>query len=321
MTSTDPTNGEPQRVSWYGPDPTPGREPAEELRPKTYERQFLGSRRWQDWLLKRTRPKVALVGYADGSRSVPWGDESFEIWGCNDLPQRFEATMMSARFDRAFQWHSDHDRMRVVWPEWDQHLAWLAQTHDYPVYMQAAYANVPSSVRFPKELIEGMVPHGWFFAHSFCWMMAFAAFLGFDEIHLYGAGASMGEPLSAMKCLHYWMGVAEARGSLVVTHGEGELFTIDQIVRSQKQYGYDLTRLVLRHEGPDPASGWFPLTPTADGSPDKWPELDERHVTPYMTTDAALAAATAQMVDVAGTSTSGAPDEPTTGELPEEEDA
>lgn len=228
--------------------------------------KLLGHRKWQDYTMEKTRPKVAMVGFADGITQVPWKDESMEIWTCNDLPQHLN----TKRFDRSFQFHSDHDRMRVAWPDWQQHLYWLYAQHDYPIYMQHKYANVPSSVRFPKKEIEAMVPHGWYFAHSFCWMVAFAILLEFEEIHLYGCGGSSGEPLSAMACMHYWMGVAEGRGIKVEIHGEGELFVIDQIVRSRKQYGYDLTRLVLKHEGLDPLSGVIPPTEGTD-----YPELDE----------------------------------------------
>ena len=230
------------------------------------KRKFLGHRNLHDYTLKRMRPKVAMVGFADGVVQVPWKDEAFEIWSCNDLPQRYS----NFRFDRCFQFHSDHDRMRVAWPEWENHLAWLRHPHDLIIHMQEDYDNVPSGVRFPKEKIEAMVPHGWYFAHSFCWMIAFAILLEFEEIHLYGCGSTIGEPMSADRCMHYWMGVAEGRGIKVEVHGEGELFVIEQIVRSRKQYGYDLTRLVLEHDGPDPMSGVLPPT---NGVPD-WPELD-----------------------------------------------
>ena len=232
------------------------------------KRKFLGHRRLWDYECKRMRPKVAMVGFAEGVVQVPWKDESFEIWSCNDLPQRYSSGPY--RFDRCFQFHSDHDRMRVAWPEWENHLTWLHQPHDLIIYMQEEYANVPSGVRFPKEKIEAMVPHGWYFAHSFCWMIAFAILLEFEEIHLYGCSSMSGEPRSANVCMHFWIGVAEGRGIKIEIHGEGELFNIEQIVKSKKQYGYDLTRLVLEHEGPDPLSGVFPAT---NGSPD-WPELD-----------------------------------------------
>ncbi len=232
------------------------------------QRKFLGHRRLCDYVCKRMRPKVAMVGFADGSMLVPWKDEACEIWSCNDLPQRYSAS--NFRFDRCFQFHSDHDRMRVAWPEWENHLRWLHQPHDLLIYMQEEYDNVQSGVRFPKEKIEQMVPHGWYFAHSFCWMVAFAILLEFEEIHLYGCGSTIGEPMSADRCMHYWIGVAEGRGIKVEIHGQGELFVIEQIVRSKKQYGYDLTRLVLEHEGPDPMSGVLSVT---NGAPD-WPELD-----------------------------------------------
>ena len=101
-------------------------------------------------------------------------------------------------------------------------------------------------------------------------MIAFANLLEFEEIQLYGCSSMIGEPMSANVCMHYWIGVAEGRGIKIEIHGDGELFVIDQVVRSRKQYGYDLTRLVLKHEGPDPMSGVLPAT---NGSPD-WPELD-----------------------------------------------
>ena len=45
-----------------------------------YKGKYLGHRSLYDYECKRMRPKVAMVGFADGSMMAPWKDESFEIW-------------------------------------------------------------------------------------------------------------------------------------------------------------------------------------------------------------------------------------------------
>lgn len=89
-----------------------------------------------------TKPrKIALIGYAPNVRMAPWTDQSYEIWGLNDQPWTMP------RIDVLFEIHSPD----VIKAEghWDR-----LKTLQVPVYMQDHYQEIPSSLRYPMELVN-----------------------------------------------------------------------------------------------------------------------------------------------------------------------
>lgn len=89
-----------------------------------------------------TRPrKIALIGYAPNVRLTPWDDPTVEIWGLND--QAF--TM--PRVDVLFELHKP-DIIKAE-GHWDR-----LKALQIPVFMQEKYPEIPTSVRYPIEMVR-----------------------------------------------------------------------------------------------------------------------------------------------------------------------
>lgn len=159
---------------------------------------------------------VAIVAFGDGWQNAPYGMPGWEIWGFNDVPRRPPLHC----FSRWFQLHSPAycerfypSGLRVLREQW-------GERRGVPLYMDRAYAEYPDSRPFPKAELDQMGPHGGYHASSLDWLLAYAAWCGFQRIaffglHLYGAPLLNGEPLSGRACFEYWAGYAEARGAVV----------------------------------------------------------------------------------------------------------
>lgn len=188
---------------------------------------------------------VRIVGFSKG-REAAWRDrpDSTEVWGFNDLHHDFPIDQYI--FHRWFQLH-DRAYLKEMWsPSYWVHLAWLKQLSAtiMPVYTTELWPDVRASVRYPKEEVAALTPHGAYHAGSFDWMLAFAILQGFATVDIYGVNfSSGGEPISARPCLEYWMGVAEGRGMRVTVHG-GDVGHIFHLVRSDLQYGFSWFQLV-----------------------------------------------------------------------------
>ena len=95
---------------------------------------------------KRT---VAIVGFAISSCSLaPYGDERVEIWTLNEAHEQ----PWMKRADRWFQMHKRDffEREENLFGK-TEHLAWLKEEHDFPIYMQYVEEDVPASVRYPLD--------------------------------------------------------------------------------------------------------------------------------------------------------------------------
>lgn len=169
------------------------------------------------------RPKVAVVGFT-AHRSMAFDlDESWEVWGINELHRHHPPQA----FTRWFEVHDVKDFHPVAGdknrPGDMDHLRTLSQ-FPIPVYMQDHYADMPSSVRFPKEAIEEGLPRGDYQTSSISWEVALAILWGAEEIAIYGVDmANDTEYAEQRPCLEYWMGIAEGRGIKVTVPKESDL--------------------------------------------------------------------------------------------------
>lgn len=126
---------------------------------------------------------LAIVGFARTTRDLaPWKDKSIEIWGINE---GYNNKWMK-RWDRWFQMHPRWNFTRTEANLNDpKHWEWLRKEHDFPIYMQEKYDDVPASVRFPlEECIKAIGRR--YFTSSVAMMMVFAVLEGFKRIELYG---------------------------------------------------------------------------------------------------------------------------------------
>ena len=121
--------------------------------------------------------KVAILGFTAHRKLAPFDDESFEIWGINDLYVYEDIK----RWDRWFQiHHPEHYKGspgRTTVPEmYAEYAKW-----DCPVYMWQKDDNVPNSVGFPFQDITDK--YGGYFNNTISWLIAFAMLEGFKEIN------------------------------------------------------------------------------------------------------------------------------------------
>ena len=142
---------------------------------------------------------------------APFHDPSWEIWAHNS------AAPACPRVDRFFDLHA-----KQVWKadkSWHKdYQTWLSQL-PVPIYMQHHYAEVPQSIRYPKERILSEFRR--YFTSQAAWMMALALTEGVTHLGFFGIhyGAACERDWQRPGC-EYWMGMAEGRGvQLVIPDG------------------------------------------------------------------------------------------------------
>ena len=182
------------------------------------------------------KKKVAIIGFAGSKDEAPYKDESFEIWGLNDL------YAFIPRWTRWFQIH-DPEKLKGVGvrtydkndkPTWDNggdQYSDLAKLN-CPVYMWQHYEDVPNSVEYPlQKMLERF---GTYFTNSISYMLAFAIDEGFDVIHLYGVDMAMGSEYEFEKpSVEYFLGLARGMGIDVYVPETSTL------LKSMYLYGYE----------------------------------------------------------------------------------
>jgi hypothetical protein len=156
--------------------------------------------------------KVAILGFAPSWVDAPFKDESFEIWALNEMYKLF-AKKPEARADKWFEIHSPDSPSKNT----KEHRAFL-QNCQIPLYMWDHSEEFPNSVKFPKdELLDFFgKPYGEpfrYFTNSISWMIAFAIYERYDEIHVYGVDMAADSEYGFQRpSCEYFLGVAAGMG-------------------------------------------------------------------------------------------------------------
>ena len=197
--------------------------------------------------LKTDKPakRVAIMGFAPHYNLAPFADESFEIWGVNQLHQFIPR---ATRWFELHPWHvvlAEHAAEAAVAPHGvTKHIDWLRQFPG-PTYMIEARPEIPNSVTYPLDAMvreffpwaRPKVGGGWedaYFRCSASYMLALAISEGFTEIHIYGVDmAQMVEYREQRPSCEYMMGVAFGRGIKIYRPDASNL------LRANFLYGYD----------------------------------------------------------------------------------
>lgn len=168
---------------------------------------------------------VAIVGFAPSFVDAPFADESIEIWSMN---YHFEAI---PRVTRIFELHS----WEVILAE--GHLARFAAL-TVPIYMQRHFDEIPTSVKYPIELMrdtytlrKGEAPY---FTNTASYMIALAVEEGFEEIQLFGVDMSHDSEYGSQRpSCEFFLGVALGAGAKITTHPSSD------ILKTAFLYGYE----------------------------------------------------------------------------------
>jgi len=154
---------------------------------------------------------LALVGFAPNNRHLaPYDNPEYEIWTLNHA-WNYE---WMKRWDILFDLHSmDHLQRQVDKADEDKkHLEWLKQDHgERIILMQEVNEEVPNSKRLPIEILRKK--YGNFYTSSFAYMMAYALYLGYKRIDVYGFDMEAESEYNYQKdSAEYFLGLAIGLG-------------------------------------------------------------------------------------------------------------
>ena len=163
--------------------------------------------------------KIAIVGFTESKRFVPWDDLEWEVWGCNNL----HLTGLP-RYNR---WYDLHDLATIRSDT--EHVAWLTTTK-VPVYMWEPQSEWPTSIALPKStLVERF---GSYFTNSISWMIAHAILEGATTIGVYGVDMAQGTEYAAQRpSCEYFLGLARGMGIEIIIPETSDL------LKSAAMYG------------------------------------------------------------------------------------
>ncbi len=221
---------------------------------------------WEDSLVatkktRLTKPRtVILCGFAGNSRHLaPYDRRNAEVWGLNEAYNHdfMKNSKGEFRVDRWLQMHRYEDWSRRNNPNDKRHPEWMRSEHNYPIYMQQKWDDVPNSVEFPLEAIDNeffqnlmvITEEGkevnWLEAHehgyytsSFAWMIALALHEGFERIEVWGFNmGSQSEYLYQAGSGAFWMGYCLGRDVQLVFPERTPLLL-------GNMYGYEFSQIM-----------------------------------------------------------------------------
>ncbi|MFA5165412.1 MAG: hypothetical protein WC481_07610 [Candidatus Omnitrophota bacterium] len=186
-------------------------------------------------MLSRKRKRLCIVGSAPSKADAPYGDKSFDIWAISGAvfseslngvkKENTEDNSWNdvTRYDVLFEMHKRNKFL----PK----LAKLAECGK-PVIMQRVERDIPTSQSFPLDEVSDAVGADFFCTISY--MLAYAIYLGYEEIKLYGIiMAHETEYIRQRPSVKFYLGIAHARGVKVWAPEE------TQLTHSAWRYGYD----------------------------------------------------------------------------------
>jgi hypothetical protein len=190
--------------------------------------------------------RVAIVGFTDSNRDVPWDDPTIEKWGMNDL---HAAPHLADVIGSCSAWFDLHP-LHLIEDKGEHHLRWLASTR-IPVYtwpeVVDARPDLSCLVPFPVEDVYARFPVR-YFTNSVSWMIAaamirlepaLAAYRNGDtseppEIAVYGVDMAQGTEYAAQRpSCEFYLGLAMGLGFRITIPATSDL------LKSAGNYGRD----------------------------------------------------------------------------------
>lgn len=142
-----------------------------------------------------TRKKVCIVGYTSHQQFAPWADDSWEVWGLNDLydvmPQ-YNAELLKGETWARVRWFQLHRNDHGLIPDGardPKHGEWL-KTAKCPIYMFEPLPDIPTAVRYPLEEVLKLFPRA-YFNNTISWMIALALLEGFETVGIWGVDMAL----------------------------------------------------------------------------------------------------------------------------------
>lgn len=198
---------------------------------------------------------------------IPWDRNDAEYWCWNEVGSLKDDRpgYWAKRVDLLLQMHAspiwrnhnnlNHGRQQKLEDGSfsNSHYDWLQRPHEYLIYMQEHYDDVPSSVKYPldeiisallpniKREVNGRVEQVRHFTSSTAYAIALAIYQGAKQIEIYGVEmTSDTEYVRQRDGVTFWLGIAIGKGINVVTHSP--------LFLNNKLYGYTGEVVIQRQE-------------------------------------------------------------------------
>ena len=177
--------------------------------------------------------------------------DAVEVWLSNNpTTTRLRCPRLIHEWTRFFNLHS---RQHIVGTYPSGYTYYQTQAEGRPVYLLKAQPDVLTSVAFPRTAIQATFatakgPNR-YFTCSVCWLIAFAVYLGFTRIELWGFELRDTKPGSAFAwerpCVAYWIAEARRRGvevwyqaAIERLYADGKMVPGDPDAYTGGLYGY-----------------------------------------------------------------------------------
>ena len=182
---------------------------------------------------KTVRPKIAVVGFAEGHLSeAPFDKDDWELWGINRLH-----TVNDAKDKKFHAWFNLHDLEKYHGQD-QEHLEFL-KGFDGPVYLRPQDVDkfdIPNATPFPAD--EMVKRFGSYFNNTISWLIAFAIARNPTELGVYGVDMAQDQLMNAeysqqRPSCEYFLGIASGLG-IALTLPKGS-----DLLKSTHLYGFE----------------------------------------------------------------------------------
>jgi hypothetical protein len=156
--------------------------------------------------------KVGLIGGSSVSLlSAPWQDPSWEFWSHASVV----AGLPEGRCQRLFDIHPKHCFTEERKHGFVNYYEFL-QRCPTPIYMQEHYKAIPSSVKYPLDLIKQQWP-GTKFGSITAYMIALALLEGVTTLGLFGIDYQHESEYAEQRVnTEHWVGIAKGAGVQII---------------------------------------------------------------------------------------------------------
>lgn len=175
----------------------------------------------------KKKERVAIVGCASSKDMAPYGDDSWEFWGVNNL----FLTMPKVKWSRWFEIHEFTRDPAGNWIRRGKNDFRGQPVNDYvkglltlkcPIYMQRHWPEIPNSVPYP--LAEVKRRFGNYLTNTVSIEICLALMEGFKEIGIWGVDMAVGSEWQNQRpSCEYFIGLAEGMGVKVIIPDEADL--------------------------------------------------------------------------------------------------
>ena len=151
---------------------------------------------------------LKIVGFAKSTCHMAFETKGQDLFGLNEAHRQ---PWWGGGETGWFQIHPKFDYMRANNRNDARHWPWLQEDHDFPIYMQDQFDEIPDSVRFPLEAC--IDKFGMYFTSTPAYELALGVLMGYERIEIYGIEMCADSEYVYQKAgFEYLIGMAKGMG-------------------------------------------------------------------------------------------------------------